>query len=415
MAITESSKKSISDKAFRNPATAIQIFVFAMFLLMGGGIAYVLLIGPLLHIVEARNWIETPCVVISSGLSSHRGSKGGTTYSVDIRYAYAFDGRQYVSTRYQFFQGSTSGYERKREIVRSYRPGQQVICFVDPDEPRSAVLERGITSDLYLGLFPLAFLLIGGVGLTYTIRNMQKKRASSQASWLPSSALSRSQTLSASSPLSMASSSMPLTLKPQTSPTAKLLGIIVFSAFWNGIISVFISQALKTWRAGFPDWFLTLFMVPFVLVGLGTVVGVGYFLLALFNPRPKLIVSPGAIRLGGSAQLEWEVSGRVDRIRRFCIYLEGREKATYRSGKSTRTDEEAFARIEAIDTQTRGYMNHGTARIMIPSDTLPSFEGDHNKIVWVLCVRGDIERWPDLNEEFPIAVLSMNASGRSSI
>jgi hypothetical protein len=210
----------------------------------------------------------------------------------------------------------------------------------------------------------------------------------------------------------VAPSSMPRTLKPQASPAAKLLGIIVFSAFWNGIISVFISQALKTWRAGSPDWFLTLFMIPFVLVGLGTVAGVGYFFLALFNPRPKLIVSPGAIPVGGSAQLEWEVSGRVDRILRFCIYLEGREEATYQSGKSTRTDKEAFARIEAMDTQTPGYMSHGTARIMVPSDTLPSFEGDHNKIVWVLCVRGDIERWPDLNEEFPIVILPMSSSGR---
>jgi hypothetical protein len=154
-------------------------------------------------------------------------------------------------------------------------------------------------------------------------------------------------------------------------------------------------------------------MIPFVIVGLGTVVGVGYFFLALFNPRPKLIVSPGAIPLGGSAQLEWEVSGRADRIRRLCIYLEGREEATYQSGKSTRTDKETFARIDVMDTQISGYMIHGTAPITIPQESLPSFETAHNKITWVLCVRGDVGRWPDLNEEFPIAVLPMNTSGRA--
>jgi uncharacterized protein DUF3592 len=414
MAITESPKTSISDKTLRNPALTIQIFVFGMFLLMGGGISYVFLIGPILHIMVARNWIETPCVVLSSQVGSHRGSKGGTTYSVDIRYAYGFEGHPYVSARYQFFQGSTSGYERKREIVGSYRPGQQAVCFVDPNDPRSAVLERGFTSDLYLGLIPLVFLVIGGVGFTYTIRSMRKRKtASLQRSWLPHFAMGRLPTLSPSSSLNLASSPGPLTLKPQASPAARLLGIILFSAFWNGIISAFIYQALGTWRAGSPNWFLTLFMIPFVLVGLGTVVGVGYFFLALFNPRPKLIVSPGAIPLGGSAQLEWEVSGRVDRIRRFCIYLEGREEATYQSGKSTRTDKAAFARIDVMDTQTPGYMIHGTAGITIPQESLPSFESAHNRIVWVLCVRGEVDRWPDLNEEFPIGVLPINSSGRA--
>ncbi|MBZ5552420.1 MAG: DUF3592 domain-containing protein [Acidobacteriia bacterium] len=415
MANIESPKTSISEKALRDPGTSIQIFVFGMFLLVGGGIAYVLLIGPILHVVKAKSWIETPCVVISSRVASHRGSKGGTTYSVDIRYAYGVEGRQYVSTRYQFFQGSSGGFEKKWEIVRSYRPGQQAICFVDPDDPRSAVLERGFTSELYFGLIPLVFLVIGGVGLTCAVRRMHRRNAASpQTPWLSRSVQVRIQTPSASSPLSPASSSEPLTLKPQASPIAKLLGIILFSAFWNGIISVFIFQAWKTWRGGSPDWSLTLFMIPFVLVGLGTIVGVGYFFLALFNPRPKLTVSPGAIPLGGSAQLEWEVTGRADRIRRFCIYLEGREEATYPSGKSTHTDKEAFARIDAIDTQTPGYMTHGTARITVPPDTVPSFESAHNKIVWLLCVRGDIERWPDLDEEFPIAVLPMNSPGRSS-
>jgi hypothetical protein len=414
MATTKARKSSISDRAFRNPGDGIQIFVFVMFLLMGGGISYPLLMGPLLHILGARDWLETPCVVISSRLGSHRGSKGGTTYSVDIRYAYGFKERQYVSSRYQFFQGSTSEYEKKRSIVRSYRPGQQAFCFVDPQDPRSAVLNRGFTSDMYFGLIPLVFLVIGGVGLTFTIRRARKKKtASAQWPWRSSSALDRIQTASTSMSPGLTSSSEPLTLKPQASPAAKLVGLFLFALFWNGIISVFIFQVLETWRAGSPNWFLTLFMIPFVLVGLGAAGGVGYFFLALFNPRPKLVVSPSAIPLGGSGQLEWEVSGRVDRIRHFYIFLEGREEATYRSGKSTRTDKEVFARIDVLDTQAPGYMIRGSARITIPPEALPSFESVHNRIVWVLSVSGEIERWPDLNEEFPIAVLPTSASRRS--
>jgi hypothetical protein len=34
-----------------------------------------------------------------------------------------------------------------------------------------------------------------------------------------------------------------------------------------------------------------------------------------------------------------------------------------------------------------------------------SFSTQHNKIVWSIRVKGEIARWPDLNEEFALTVL----------
>ncbi len=67
----------------------------------------------------------------------------------------------------------------------------------------------------------------------------------------------------------------------------KLIGMILIAAFWNGIVSVFLWQIVLSFRRGDPEWFLCLFMTPFVLVGLGLMAGVVYFLLALANPRPQ--------------------------------------------------------------------------------------------------------------------------------
>ena len=34
-----------------------------------------------------------------------------------------------------------------------------------------------------------------------------------------------------------------------------------------------------------------------------------------------------------------------------------------------------------------------------------SFEAENNKILWNLAIHGDIEKWPDVRESFPITVV----------
>ena len=48
-----------------------------------------------------------------------------------------------------------------------------------------------------------------------------------------------------------------------TSPFKALLGAIAIAAFWNGIVSVFVFQLFAEFH-----WFLALFLIPFVLIGL---------------------------------------------------------------------------------------------------------------------------------------------------
>ena len=84
-----------------------------------------------------------------------------------------------------------------------------------------------------------------------------------------------------------------------------------------------------------PD---TLFLIPFVLIGVALIFAVGYFFLALFNPRARLRITPGTPRLGSTLQVEWRFTGRSDVLQQVSLWLEGREEATYRRGTSTSTD-----------------------------------------------------------------------------
>jgi len=353
-----------------------------LFTVVGGVGLYFLTIRTFLKVQDARSWPATPCIVQSSRVKSH-DSDDGTTYSVDILYRYEARGREFRSNRYSFMGGSSSGHAGKAEIVAQYPPGRQTACFVNPSDPTDAVLVRGFTPVMLVGVVPLVFLLVGVGGLLHFVRSGFKPTP----------------TIPASKPTG------PVTLKPPVSPVTKLIGTICVAAFWNGIVSVFVWQAVKSWQRGQPEYFLTLFMIPFVLIGLGLIGAVGYFFLALFNPRVRLTVDSFSVPVGGTVNLQWQVSGRITALRRVAIVLVGREEATYRRGTTTVTDKEVFTTIPVFETVNPWDMPSGRARLMIPPGTMHTFRGDNNKILWTLVIHGDIPLWPDVKEEYEITVL----------
>jgi len=362
---------------------------FGFFMLAGLAFLIPLFVPAALKVLAARSWDETPCVVISSRVKSHEGDEGAT-YSVDILYAYEVGGKQYKSNRYQFMGGSSSGYAGKERIVDAHPPGHGTVCYVNPADPTDAVLERGFTPVFLFGLIPLVFVFVGAGGLIHTARKARREAAGPAGpEWMPRGVAAAG----------------PVVLEARHSPRAKLAFVIVFALFWNGIVSVLVRQVVRGWQSGDPNYFLTLFMIPFVLAGLGAIGAIGYFFLKLFNPRPRLAVSSARVPLGGVIELAWEFSGRSQAISRLQVYLEGREEATYTRGTRTYTDKETFAAVDAVDTTSPREILGGRARLTVPADTMHSFEAEHNKIIWALRVTGEIARWPDVSEEFPVVIL----------
>jgi hypothetical protein len=246
-------------------------------------------------------------------------------------------------------------------------------------------------------------VLIGGVGLVAMgARALRGERAPARDDWQPAQAAVPSWTQG------MAAGG-PVTLKPKTSPLAKVYIAMGFAVVWNGILAIFVWQAVRGFREGSPEWFLVIFLIPFVLIGLAAIGAIGYFTLALFSPRPVLTLSGTSVPLGGTLDLQWSMLGRVDKVARLTLYLEGREEATYTRGTDTVTDKKAFATVPVAETADRQEMLAGQATVAVPPDTMHSFAATHNKIVWALHLRADIPRWPDVKEEFPITVLPVLA------
>jgi hypothetical protein len=401
------SARAVSQGKSSRFAGCFLLVFFGMFFTAGCAFFFFMFLWPMMRIMGARDWVETPCVIVSSEVGVHSDSDG-STYSIDIEYTYFVDGRQHKSDRYSFDRSSSSGRGGKQRIVDQHPVGSEHVCYVDPDDPDEAVLNRGFVPTLWLGLLPLIFVAVGGGGLLFCTWGALTKRGPSRTSeteWLPDKEQSRVETQRLRGYVPERDTGGPVTLKPAVSPWGKLLGALVFALFWNGITSVFVTIAVTSHLKGDPEWFLTIFIIPFVLVGLGMIIYVLYSLLALFTPQPVVTISSGSVRLGESIELSWMFGGAASSIRQLTITVCGRESATYRRGTSTYTDTNVFVEIPAVDATDYFNIQRGESEVHIPADTMHSFESDHNKIEWLIKVKGDIAMWPDVNNSYPILVL----------
>lgn len=371
--------------------------------------AYFMTFRPLWGVYVAQEWVSTPCQIISSELK--RQGKGSVR--LEVVFDYRYDGRDYQSNQYCFMSiSSNTSRAWKTQAVQSHPAGKESTCFVDPNDPASAVIDRGWVPDMWWGLFPIPFLLIGGVVFLGSTGSLRSSSAKSTGDWRPETESDSDSDDEYESPYRRHSEqdAGPVTLKPETTPLQMLIGSAIAALFVNGILALFVWEPIQQFRAGglfAMNWFTTLFMVPFVAIGLGLIAFFLYSFLALFNPRPTLVVSSAAIPLGEELRVNWMLSGRVDSIRELRISLKGVEKATYRRGTNTATDQSIFARIPIVETTQSFDMGEGSATIAIPVDTMHSFSAANNKIEWTINVCGEIPWWPDVAASFPITVLPL--------
>jgi hypothetical protein len=248
------------------------------------------------------------------------------------------------------------------------------------------------------GLVPLLFLVVGVWGIFWALRAGRRAAAAAEASGASVSPFG------VPSPAPGANDPVSLELRPTATPLGRFVGITLVALFWNGLVSVFVFQVGQAWRQGNGNGCATVFLIPFVLIGLALAFGVVQQLLILFNPRVRLTLAPGVLMTGGMAYLQWRLSGRGGGVRRLRIVLEGREEARYRRGTNTATDREVFATLTVADTAQPAEIPAGNARVDVPAGALPSFTATHNKIVWSFKVTCEIPFWPDSADEYEVVV-----------
>ena len=234
-------------------------WLFAILILFGLVFLYFFFLRPAMKVLAAQNWPQVPCVIESSSVGRHPGSKG-TTYSVDIIYSYRVGGRFHSADRYGFMGGSSSGFAGKEGIVERYPAGSRAMCYVNPADPLDAVIERGFTNDMFFGLIPLAFTVVGVVGL----KASRKKAALSDAAiaWEPRVMREVGDFRGVSTEA--------LEMRPAATPVAKLRTMLIFALFWNGFMSFFVFMVSGHGHIRQLPVPLMLFFSVFFLAGLAS-------------------------------------------------------------------------------------------------------------------------------------------------
>ncbi|MCF6284353.1 MAG: DUF3592 domain-containing protein [Candidatus Hydrogenedentes bacterium] len=380
--------KSISRKGSGNAAGCLPRIVGLLLVIPGGLVFYFFSFVPMADWSSAQDWAETSCTITGSSVGRHDSSDGGPTYSIDISYRYTWAGQTFTGDRYNFFGGSSSGRSGKDDVVRQFPVGSTQTCFVNPDAPEEAALNRDFSWVYLIGCFGLIFVLGGLYLLVFRKSKKEDKSLSRGGKMEPV-------------PAPAYGSEGSKTFKGGRNSRVGLIFVSIFAVFWNGIILLAFSDQFG---GGAFSIVMMLFMIPFVLVGLALIAGVVYFFLALFNPKVLLSLSPGEVPLGGTGSITWSFAGNTRRIQKLSISVTGTEAATYRRGTSTITDKSVFEKIvlvEAVDPQE---IAQGEVAFSIPEFTAPAFEASNNKITWHIKVEGDIPKWPDVREEFELAV-----------
>lgn len=410
-----SSITQASQKSARSGRRFMIVFglVFAGFGLLA---VYLVVVPPVAGAIRSRNWVATPCMILDSRLeSSHDSESESDSYRIAVRFRYQYNGQSFVSQRYTWSSAYTGGRAGKQQIVDRLQVESRTTCYVNPRDPSEAVLKRDIGWDLALGLIPMVFVVIGLAVMYAGIRRKTTEAISDGAGggtrWIRRSFPVRNQTgngwVAVWPP--PARDRGEVELRPSTSPGKRLIGLSIFALLWNGFVGCWAWFGLL--RSSHIDTFGVIFLTPFALVGAALLVGVGYSLMALNNPRPVLTLARSILRLGESVDVRWKFSGAINRISSVDVRLEGREIATYRRGTSTYTDKHVFERFEIARVTSMMDILSGQAILHLPARSAPSFRSANNRIEWVLIIHGDIPFWPDVKEEFTIDVYAPKAAG----
>ncbi len=92
----------------------------------------------------AQTWRKVPAVILKSELRISADSDG-TAFIPEFSYAYTVDGVEYQSSVHTHGRPLNGDREQlARTLVQSFPAGLRVSVAVDPEDPRSAVLDTGV-------------------------------------------------------------------------------------------------------------------------------------------------------------------------------------------------------------------------------------------------------------------------------
>lgn len=159
---------------------------------------------------------------------------------------------------------------------------------------------------------------------------------------------------------------------------------------------MFVFQLVGKWnRGGVFQWFETLFLAPFILVGIGLIVAVLLaglkWIVAGLTGQVEVEISTHPLSLGETVRIHVNQSGQFP-LGSVVLVLLCTEEATYVAGTSKSTATRVVVRhpISQPDENPNGGSLPLSTEFTVPADAMHSFDAPNNKIHWTIRVIGRV-------------------------
>ena len=385
------------DSPNQRKAFSILTLLYLALFLGGGAMLFFSGLKPVWKTLNATGWQKTSCQILSSHLEQResRDSKSRTTsyyYIPIITYSYTFNGNQYQSDRYNFWE--TGATESEKLIIRNNPAGTQSVCLVNPRNPAEAVFHPMIPLPMVILLFlGVVLFMAGGIGLVrdfraflFAIGWLHPKRK------FPAKTFNRQ---------------IVLQTKPKKRETKKgfFYVLLTVTVIWNIFNLLFLAIFFRQLGSGSTD-FLSIFF-PLVIGVLLAVFTVRKYL-SFLEPQLILRIDAPALYVGVPCTLEWKFSGRAQLVTHVQVFLEafeaegGSNSDDMGSLAPEKTPARLLTSVKVVDSLTH---EAGTQTVTIPEGVKPSAKESERESFWVLRTRWGTQKSPENRHRFPITVL----------
>ena len=401
----KSSEQNVSSRgvSFKKKSTIWPIAkVFLLLLCLLGGVVgtYYLGVLKIKALYAAERWPSVQGEVIDSRVIESRGDDS-TTYRGYVAYRYEVDGVEHRSDQFSFISMSSSCYSCARKIVKDHPKGSTVRVYFNPDQTTKSVLDRNWRWSYLFGFLPAIFALIGGIGLYDSVKKSSLTR---EAGPLLASNVQIAAWAGSLPRVRRDSRTGLYNLAPAHSSRTKFIVILFFTLFWNGIIAMVAADGSSGFSLNVFALFGTLFLIPFVGIGLGLIALTIYLFFGIWSPSVSVLMPDLTLLPDRNYSCKWHVDGSYRKIRALEIHLKAEEKIYYNSGDDRSSRDRTVFKQSLYKTTQQLNVQRGEFELSIPKGAMHTLDTNDTKYIWSILITADVAGLPDVKEEIDIHV-----------
>lgn len=337
---TRDKRKSSLGEKLNGVIEKFFMFVMSIAFMAVGGIG---LTHHARNVLSVRSWVDTTAKVISSSVESHRvrGRHGSSTsYSPKVVYAYAIDGVMYEGDQYSNLKVGTNDYKAHQRKANSYRKGDVITIYYNPDNPSESVVIRKKFIPLHILGFHGIFLIVGFLLLVFTVKSCFSEKLPVREKHFFNTTLKR------------------------TWP-GELNGLALFTGLWNFVVWIILSLFFSTGTRIFS--LIGCLLMVFPVIGVGFLFSLMRNLIAYYKvPHYELTITCATFRVGETAQVNYAIRGDADMVRKIKVEIVS-VNCDLRDGKTLSEDPKGGVVKEICEINDPARFASGSFAFTIPA------------------------------------------------